>query len=458
MCSMNSSQQVICALAVAVGVTTISAGGQQSSKPAPEQTKTTPRDAGGFTPKPGIAYVNIIIPKPLTRSELAWCSGVLSLDETQRVLLNLFFFEEYQQRDADLRRAHVGRLWERSAAIGERGLQNGDPDVAAAFEDLMRDRGAFVKRVNGVDDWLFSELQTVLTEAQISRLPRARARRDRTVYHELRCEYPGGGIDLAFLLYRLESEFDLRPSDPIAFDELLAQYEIEVTKAVRAHYRDKLKAIVESPKLLASRRTMRIEGADNSAELTFALAERFLEENRRLNRGHVRAGKRLHALNRKYLASLGAFLEPDLRAEFTSRYQTAAYPPVYPDPYDADPILLAIDEIEFAEGEQEEIVKQIGHLYRHERDILAEKMVRRYVSWKAEFAERRSFHPNVFEAYKQEMRKLQEARAANATKLVAQIKGVLTPEQQAEIMPEILAFESRANAHEPTQIGIRYRP
>jgi hypothetical protein len=258
--------------------------------------------------------------------------------------------------------------------------------------------------------------------------------------------------------HALDGEFDLITANPGALNNILAEYERAATHALRAHYEAKLKLVVEVPKLWISLGPKPPFGEGHSNEVATAWSERLLEGMVKLNGRVARAGKRLHALNRRYLASLGALLEPQVEAELIRRFRTAAYPPVYPDPYDAERVLAAVEQIELAAGEQRDLLDGISHLYRVERDNVSEKMVRRYISWREEFVKRRSFHPDAFEAYKQEMRKLQEARAANAAKLIEQLKAVLTSEQQAEIMREILAFESKANAHEPRQIGIRYRP
>ena len=464
MCSQNNWQRNlwgragrIGALSVAAAATTMSARGQEPSQPATEQSRTPVRHSAQFRGTPGASYLDITIPGSITSTDLAWYTDVLSLDETQKVFLNVFF-EEYQQRDADLRSVHEAPLWETSRAIAESGPLLQDPALVRSFEDLMDDRDSTVNRMKDLDDWLFSTLQEVLTETQIAGVPRARARRHRIVYRQMRCEYPGGGIDLSVLLHTLDGEFDLITANPGALNNILAEYERAATDALRAHYEAKLKLVVEMPKFVISLGPTPSLGAGQSTEAATAWSERLLEGLVRLNRRVARAGKRLHALNRRYLASLGALLEPQLEAELIRRFRTTAYPPVYPDPYDADRVLAALEEIELAAGEQRDLLDGISHLYRVERDNVSEQMVRRYISWREEFVKRRSFHPDASEAYKQEMDKLQEARAANATKLVAQIKGVLTPEQLAAIMPELLVFESKANAHEPRQIGIRYRP
>jgi len=403
-----------------VGVVTL---GIAVGAAATTQTPPTPVTRGG-------AFINIAIPIPIDGEELDRYANTLQLDDGQRVVLEMLY-EEYLEEEAQFRKKEIKKLWDSSAtiaALGDLGLsvQTGDE-----FAALMRARDRAVRRLAVIDERLFFQFTSHLSEWQEAIIEQVRRQRIRVRCNTARSEYPGGTLDLAMLLYECERVGDLEVLDGDTYGEILLDYGINVTPLFQRRYRAKLKAMADGPRILAAAWGNGDGEIDETVRDTKRTAA--LDERQRLRARHVHAAKQIREMNERYLGRLSNVLDERSIRALKERYLSEVYPPVYPDPNDISALVKRIRGLETLTEAQRDGIQSLEATYWPRQRHLSERMAAHYLSWHEEAAERGAHHPDAAQEYQDEMDRLGARRLDNAISIKSQMKNLLGPVQLAQM-------------------------
>ena len=138
-----------------------------------------------------------------------------------------------------------------------------------------------------------------------------------------------------------------------------------------------------------------------------------------------------------------------IRAEqVVNLFQEAAYPVVYPNPFDVRAVLSQMLDITDLETGQRELIEvaRVSHLERME--TLSVAMVDEYLAWHALFEQQSGFDPAAHEQYSARMIKLQSQRKAAALDAIQVASAALSAEQLQLVRNELASIEARVEKYE----------
>lgn len=393
------------------------------------------------------ARYSLQIPPAIQRDEILRYATILKLDEMQMTALVLFY-DEYRENGEQQRSELLAPLWERSIDLAAERSAHREGLEAVAYArdvaDLMRDARLAAADLAKLDDELLGEIESILLdEDQLPFLERVRQQRQRIRWNEFLSLYRMGRIDLTLLLSGLPELDTLGESAQQELDELLAAYDRDITPLSKRRYKAVVKITLEVPVLKAP---FRMSGADIDPEALEQLSVQFeevLKKVARLNRAHIRPAKRIHTLNRQYLASIVALLPTPAGVELQRRFREQAYPSIYPNRFDVSDLLRASLEVEDLTTDQRTVIHATLVNYTQRNEQACEKMERRYQSWLEFMAEKGQKPRDKVDAYETDMRRFDTMRQEAAVNAIALLKATLLPPQLQEIAQMMLETEQR---------------
>jgi hypothetical protein len=170
------------------------------------------------------------LPDPISSRDLSRYSDRLGLSDEQRLAIEAFH-DDYRDGFRRLRETDIEKFLETTESLnfGWRLLENRE-----AVLDSVKEIERIVGRIRNLDEQLFNQVQTILTEAQVEKLPRVRQMRERARYNSglvrfTRIVNPSSRVDVTELL--LESGAD--PAALAEVDPIIAQYESSLTASNR---------------------------------------------------------------------------------------------------------------------------------------------------------------------------------------------------------------------------------
>jgi hypothetical protein len=395
---------------------------------------------------PGASYYVISVPHPIGVEEWGMYATELVLSEAQREEFRRLY-DAYLVEDRAYRAESIQPLWERSGEIaGSNDLYTNEA-TAKRFAELMSDRAAALPRLPAIEKRLFEGVAAYLSDEQFDSMERVRNQRRRARCNAAHCRFPGAMIDLSLMLYRASEEgLDVTPADPEMFRMLLDEYDWVVTPLFERRLRANLRSQIEGNVLIA--RAAELWAVQGAEPETKAAAEELDHERRALNRGEIRTARRIQELNRMYLALLAAELAADTRRELVDRFNESTYPVVYPDPYDVHAVFEAGLAMPDLSDKQRGELKSALELYEVQQGEVTDRMLKRYLDWKERTGVISGYGFDEYDTYSEAMRKLQGLRQAVADMALAMLRDALTEGQQADLAPQLAAWEDRANAFE----------
>lgn len=403
----------------------------------------------------GASYYVISVPHPIGEEEWDMYATELVLSEAQgREFRRLY--GAYLVEDRAYRAESIQPLWERSGKIAASNDLYTNEATAKRFAELMSDRAAALPGLLAIENRLFEGVAAYLSEEQLDLMEHVRNQRRRARCNAAHCRFPGSMIDLSRMLYRASEEgLDLTPADPEMFRMLLDEYDWVITPLFERRLKLNLRTQVEGNVLMARAAELwAVQGAETE---TKAAAEELDRQRRALNRGEIRTARRIQELNRMYLALLAAELPADTRRELIDRFNGSTYPVVYPDPYDAHAVFEAALAMPDLSDKQRGELKSALELYRVQQGEVTDRMLRQYLDWKQRTGVVSGYGFDEYDAYSEAMRKLQGSRQAVADMALAMLREALTESQQADLTPELAAWEDRASAFEAHDALIQER-
>ena len=172
-----------------------------------------------------------ILPDPIATNDLDRYAALLNLSSQQRQAIDPMH-SAYLEQFASFRENEVGDFLDDTRNL-RRSLMN--PDGGADISKTTRDHKRLSGRIASMDSALFNQIQTVLSEEQLTNLPRVRMARQRQRYSTDATRFvtgmnPSVRVDLFALIHDLE----FSPDDVVAIDVPLRRYESQLTDNLKS--------------------------------------------------------------------------------------------------------------------------------------------------------------------------------------------------------------------------------
>jgi hypothetical protein len=278
----------------------------------------------GFLPSPAAHAQGTdgMLPDPIADHDLTAYAQRLGLSEEQRLAIDAFharYLEEFRR----LREQEIDPYLEESAGILRRFMFAADSrEVKRSLNELDR----LISRIQSLDEALFNQIQTVLSDAQAQAMTGVRQMRQRERYRSGLVRFvgyanPGARIDLSPLLETME----LTPPEREALAPIVSSYEDQLTGGLRNLHQATnnmyVKMVSEIEELNA--------GRDPRAGGRFRFGEQLREIMTEAGAGVMAEASRISALNLRYFRQFASLLSDDDADRLQSEYYQQAYPDVH---------------------------------------------------------------------------------------------------------------------------------
>ncbi len=172
-----------------------------------------------------------ILPDPIATSDLDLYAALLNLSAQQRQAIDPMH-TQYLEQFATFRENEVGDFLEDTRNLRQ-SLMN--PDGGTDISKTTRDHKRLTGRIESMDAQLFNQIQTVLSDEQLTELPRIRMVRKRQRYSTDATRFvtamnPSVRVDL----FAMINELELPAADAQAIDVPLRRYETQLTNNLQA--------------------------------------------------------------------------------------------------------------------------------------------------------------------------------------------------------------------------------
>jgi Spy/CpxP family protein refolding chaperone len=265
-----------------------------------------------------------MLPGPISSHDVALWVDQLELGDEQRQAIEPFH-EQYRQAFRELREGEIEEYLQETGGMMRRGFRSLDRE---AVEDSLRKLDRLMSRISLLDDRLFDEVQTVLTDEQVVKLPRVMQARKRQRFRGGAVRMFGSAnraarVDLTELFADLELTLEQRQ----AADPLMAQYADRLTAATEALYRATTRmflVVIESLEEQGVSFEGFGPGGPPPADVMDAMRNAWVEAAR----APREKAAAISDLNGQTLRRVSEFLPPDPASTLRDRYLARGYPEV----------------------------------------------------------------------------------------------------------------------------------
>lgn len=275
-----------------------------------------------LSPQAHAQGTNGMLPDPIADHDLSAYARRLGLSEQQRLAIDAFhaqYLEEFRR----LRQEQIDPYLQESANILGRIMLSADSKEAkSSLNELNR----LISRIRSLDEGLFNQIQTVLSEEQAEIMPSVRQMRQRQrsragLVRFVGFANPGARIDLAEYIETME----LAPPEGEAIRPLLMEYEAQLTGALRSLYQATtnmyLNMIEQIEKLNAT--------ATGRGDPRRQFGERLRQVWTEASADVMAEASKISALNRRFFRRFATLLSEDAADRLQGEYYRQAYPDVY---------------------------------------------------------------------------------------------------------------------------------
>jgi Spy/CpxP family protein refolding chaperone len=264
---------------------------------------------------------NGMLPGPISSHDLAAWAEQLQLTDRQRQAIEPFH-EAYRESFRQLREGEIEAYLQEVGGQMGRGFRSlnreGIKDSLGKLERLMA-------RIALLDDSLFNNMQSVLSDEQIVRLPQIMQARKRQRYSSGATRMVGGANAAARVdLTRLYRDLDLEPGGREAADQIMAQYGDRLTAATKDLYEATTQmflVVVESLENQGVSLETLGRGGPPPRDMMDAMRNAWMEAS---TKPREKAAA-ISDLNAQTLRRVAEFLPADAKATLRDRYQARAY-------------------------------------------------------------------------------------------------------------------------------------
>lgn len=388
-------------------------------------------------PPLGIAALDLGLPQHITSDELIRYGDLLSLSKEQGAFLNLAH-ERYLEKHKELNRTKIGAL-KKLAITASEVSRDGITRQASAVRDQFHQMQAEILRDTvDLEDQMFNMLSSVLSDVQLTLLPRVQMRRQRA-----RCCFlgfiPASRIDLAQWIE--ESGFEAEVM--VDLDPLMREYEsaliplyVRLDKALRKNAgkidRDLAYEMYDD----AGNR--RQEGTPEEAMVR---ARATTERREHILADGVRLQKRIADLNEQFLPRFLEKLPEPQRSAIETRFLQEAYSRVYPDVLQPGELFSNIMGSELPTKEIQDALVQLHDAFEISYEAISQQMTAEYSRWCEYKAKQHGYAGEDYLPYQEKMRRLRAERWERSEQFVRQIAAILPPEAKTVLQQEFEAYE-----------------
>lgn len=410
---------------------------------APIQGTTEPKH-----PHSGVRYLNFVPYKPIDVAEVEWWDRCLGLHTAQKQEVDRLL-QTYLSSIATLRKDGEQALWAEAASLSRAGDVTSDPEVGQRFVRLLEMRDSLVSDCCAAENQFFTSVQRILAEEQLANLALVRDIRQIVRTRVAGNEFPGSTINLAVILLEDGLWKEFQPREPEAFSLVLQKYCRESAELLQLNHDAVLMAMKGEGQL-----SMDPAQKSSEASVQMELYDRYLA----LSEPCHGAGKRLNQCNVAYLKQLCELLSPENASKLKQRFNNAAYPAVFPNPFVIDAVFETAQRVETLSPDQIQAIAAAAGIYREHSESVSIRMMERYIRFWDEWLEHKSFDQHEQETFRDDMTAFQVERRRIANAAMDEIVSILTGEQISTVTDVIADKRTTFAAHKSKGRGLNFVP
>lgn len=296
------------------------------------------------------------------RTYLWW----LDLAEDERRVAEIYFEDFSKRSDADFRQR--GRAYHADLpSVGTEAYWN-------VYEQKSAERQAFIDDYGKLEQVLWADFATLLTEDEMVRLTRVRNARTRHLYRPGTRELPEGKADLASLLVGMT----LTDEEWTALMPVLDEYEPLFIVALKRTHEAHIRGGRTAARVVALLEELDRENTEHGRDPDHYINSPLYHEAQKLRDERTRitepASKHLAQINREWVPRIETALAKENATEFRRRFLETAYEPIHPDPNHADALYDAALALEDLTDEQRAILETLREEFRRAHDQISHDM------------------------------------------------------------------------------------
>lgn len=260
------------------------------------------------------------LPDPISSNDLEDYAKRLALSDQQLLAISEHH-RQYLELFRQLREGEINDLLEQMQTIRRRF----DPTHIGEIVPVLKSLSNLMRRIGTLDEQFFSQMQTVLTEEQVERMPRIRQQRERARYGSeitriIDFLNPGVRVDLTQLIDRL----DLADEDLAQIDPVMIGYESQLTSDARKLFDTTINAVIRGVGELESMGFTPDAMQDRQQVMElFQAAQTVWDE---VTVDVQKEAAALSRLNRQTFRTLAQLLPHSAARELRAQYFRSAYP------------------------------------------------------------------------------------------------------------------------------------
>ncbi|MHC4217458.1 MAG: hypothetical protein ACYSU7_03290 [Planctomycetota bacterium] len=264
------------------------------------------------------------LPGPISSHDLAAWADRLELTDQQRQAIEPFH-EEYREEFRRLRDGEIEQYLQEVGGMMGRGFRSLDRE---AIKDSLKKLDRLMTRISLMDDRLFDNVQSALSDEQVVELPRIMQARKRQRYNTGAMRMTGSANRAARVdLTRLYHDLELEPDQRRATDPIMVQYEDRLTAATKQLYDASTQmflVVVDTLEAQGVSLENLGQGGPPPADMMNAMRTAWSEASRKPRE----KAAAISDLNSQSLVRVTEFLPPEAATTLRDRYLSRAYPEV----------------------------------------------------------------------------------------------------------------------------------
>lgn len=377
------------------------------------------------------------VPDPISARELENYCDRLHLSDQQLQAVQAFH-DAYRAEFTALREGDIEKLLKETRSL--QGMGFAALQQRAEVEKSLKALDQVMDKIRAVDNRLFDQVQTVLTEEQITQMPRVRQARERKRYQSgltrmASMMNPAVQIDLSDVI----SDMDLPPAAVQTLDPMLVQYENSLTSAARKMHEASTNMIMDMLDKLAdlgiNEESMR--DPQRGAQMWTSIRDVWGELNTKLQE----KAAAISELNRKTVRNFGAVLPEDSAHKLHDEYYQRAYREATGGSNATGRSFTDALKLDDLSSEQRQTITAMSAEYRSSSDRLTDEaadLIDENRRTRTFF----DFNSDRQREYQEKLVKLQEKRTTLSSTTVANLKAALGPELSERLDQQLAKAES----------------
>jgi hypothetical protein len=267
------------------------------------------------------------LPDPISSADIGEIVDRLQLTTEQRARVESFH-EQYKEQFKALRDGEIEEFMKQSRQMSGIGRMPSRDDA----EKLLQDNRSVLRRIESLDEWLYDQVATVLTEQQAVTLPRLRMSRERDRYRSQITSFvgmmnPAANVDLSAMF----NDLKLSPEQLQVTDPIVMSYEQRFTKATREMHEQGVTAMLNMITAMeeAGFADMDMQESMKDPEQATKMFETMRTAWDEVNRETMETAANTAKLNRTTCRELLKLLPPEPARQLRTRFCRRAYPEAF---------------------------------------------------------------------------------------------------------------------------------